>query len=233
MRRAGRLQGAPGAENRRARPVQLPAELARVREPQGQDFVAGDRDLVCAQPRERRVAEVRIGAGGEDVARARPAQRERVPRRRAVGDRRLAARARDAQEIDEALLEERRAGEVEALLRQPRDRGLQLDPAAPRQQVRERDAAGLRREPVRNQPVEHAGRVRTRDLDLGECRDVHDAGALAHRAHLGADDVVQARAAKAVDVLRLGALGREPLRALVAVDLLEDRALGLEVVVER
>ena len=88
----------------------------------------------------------------------------------------------------EVVLAERRAGDdAEAILREPRDGEIALDPAVLVQHRRVGDRADVARDPVVAEALEELRSALSGDLDLREARLVEQRGRVARRAVLGAD----------------------------------------------
>ncbi len=125
-----------------------------------------------------------------------------------------------------------RAHQVEAIVSELRDRELRADAALLGQRVAERDAADLRRHLVRHQLVEPRLAARSRDLVLGERREVDHADLLAHPPALVADVLEVVRAPEAPPVLARDAFRREPVGALPAVALSPHGAHPVQLLVD-
>ena len=131
----------------------------------------------------------------------------------------------------EVVVAERGAGDDrEALLLQPRDGEVALDPAAPVEHLRVGDLPDLARDAVVAQPLEELRRARPADLELGERGLVEQRRGLAAGAVLGADRrrPVHARpAARAQRLVARRLVGGVPVDALPAGLLAEHRAVAL------
>ena len=163
--------------------VDLPAEFAHVVDPQSATRDAGDFDLLRGEPAERFVAQVCFAQLAEQVARPRP------------NDDQVAPGVRHVLELDPLPFEHALAQgvvvlhlpggsreDVEALARQPRDRGLALDASGLVQQMGELDPAVSLRHSVGEHAIQKLLGVGPRDVELGEARELEHAHALGHRA---------------------------------------------------
>ena len=185
---AGRPHLVPEAGTELGRAVELPAELADVRHPDGETRHRPERELSGGHVRERVAGERGDGQRLQDLARCGPPDPETGIRRRDVDD---GDRAVDREVLPEpggVVLAERRAGDdPEALLTQPRDREVALDPASLVQHLRVRDPSDLAGDTVRAQPLEERRSALPGDVELRERRLVEDGRRLAARPVLGAD----------------------------------------------
>ena len=130
--------------------------------------------------------------------------------------------------VKQPLFENGRADQVEPVLGQ-----LDLDAAAPVEQMRQHDAADLLRQSVGDQSVQERGCIGTADFNLGESCHIHDADTAAHGAHFRADDIVHHVAPERIVVPLLDTVAGEPTRAFMAIHFLENRALFPQPVIER
>ena len=207
------------------RHVELPAKLARIGHSEGQQRVAGNRDVPRRKPAEAGVGKVGVRAGFQHLARPGAAQGQRRPGFGTRGDFHVLPGEVVAQVVDQDVLEERGADKVVALGAQARDRGFELDPSAPVQHVRQRHRSVLGRQPVRDQAIQETAGLGTGDLDFRERRDVHEADPLADRPHFLANHVVHDVPAEGVVVALRDAVSREPAGPFKAEHLLVHRAL--------
>ena len=208
-----------------------------------------DADLLARQPREGGVGEVGVGELLQHLARTRARQHQHAvaggdggQRHRAVGGREL------AQHVMVVAFERACGDEIECARRILVDGELAEHAAARREEVGERDAAARLGHAVGEDAFKPRARARPRHLHLGERRHVLKADVLHHVAAFGADEVeivgtaerpllldpavLRRRGVVVVgqnvgrcEILRRQAVsgGREPARALVAVDRAEHR----------
>ena len=125
----------------------------------------------------------------EDVARARPPEPERRPRRRQVGDLRAAVGRRVVGvplQVGHAV---RAAGDdAELLVAEPHDRQVALERAARREHRRVDDLAVRDVHLAHRHPLHRLERARAGDVEDAERRQVEHRRAIAHRQVLGVDD---------------------------------------------
>ena len=168
--------------------VQLPAELAHVRHPQGVDGHEADGDGARGEVRETRVGDVVARQRREDVARPGSPQREADPAGCDVVEQHAAVIGQVPPQPAQVVLPDRGPGDHQvAVGRDPGHRQVALDAAALVEQLRVDDPADRYVHVVRAQPLEERDRTRTDDLDLGERALIEQAGRLPGRQRLGAD----------------------------------------------
>ena len=123
--------------------------------------------------------------------------------------------------------------DVESVFGEPRHREVGLDAAARVEKLRVGEAAGRLVDVVGADPVERAQAILAGQLVFGERRLVEDADRLAHMTMLLADGRKPVLPAHRIDVLRLDAFRREPVRPLPAELRAEHGAMRLQPVIER
>ena len=79
VRRAGLRNDLPQARSLLDRDVELPAEIAHIRDPRDQDLERTDLDHPAARERKPLVRDVLTGGAGQDVSRPRTPEPERAP----------------------------------------------------------------------------------------------------------------------------------------------------------
>ena len=231
MRRAGLPEGVPEARALLDRHVQLPAEVADVRDPRRQGELRADLERAAGAELEGLVGDVVARHRGQDVARPRAPQPDRRPRRGDVDQR---GRSVLRQVVAEPLLVShpvRAAGhDPEQVVAEPHDREVGLEAAARRQQWGVDDASDRHVHLTGGDPLQPVQGAGTGDVEDRERRQVEDAGVLAHREVLGIDDrrpparVPLVRARLDAVVLDQRRVRLEPLRPLPARRLVEDGA---------
>ena len=166
------------------RAVQLPAQLAHVRDAQGPDRHVADDDLPHGGVRE---GQVRCGQRGQQRARVRAPQPEARPRARDVGDVDV-ERARVPPQPAQVVRTERRARHHDVGAGgDARDRHVHLDAAALVERLGVDDRAGRPVEVAREHVCAEPGGVGSRDLDLRERRLVEQPRGAPHGDVLGLD----------------------------------------------
>ncbi len=114
---------------------------------------------------------------------------------------------------------------IEMLAAEPRHRDFAFDESGLRQQVAEHDTALPLRNPVCADALEEPMGVPAGNIELGECRQVHEPGALAHRKRLLLNRRPPVRALEGVNL----AIDRSiPARPLPAENLAELRAMRFQ-----
>ena len=167
------------------RRVQLPPELADVRDPQRPARHVADGDAARPHVAERQVV---VARRRQDVAGRGTPQPEARHRRRDVADRHGAVVGCVLRDPRQVVAAERGAGDDEEPLgAEPGDREVALDAAV---RVEHRRVRDRRRRPGRRgwrTALEERGAPGPLDLDLGEARLVEEAGGRAGREVLGDD----------------------------------------------
>ncbi len=138
-----------------------------------------------------------------------------------------------AQPVERLVLRRRGGDDEERVAAQPRDRRVELDPAARVEHRRVDDAA---RRPVQvggEDPLDQRQRLRAVHAQLGERGEIEERDALARGAVLRGHRAEPVLAAVGVGVLRALARRRVPVRPLPAGGLAEAGAGGGEPVVQR
>ena len=150
--------------------IQLPAELADVGDPQRETGhgahgqLAGTHVGECQLLRRQRL-EDRPGARS-------PEPEARVPRGDVLDLHSIGCVHADPGEVVPS--ESRPRHDAEALLREPRDGEIALDPTTLVEHLRVRDRPDVARDPVVTEPLEEVGCLLARDLDLRERRLVEE-----------------------------------------------------------
>ena len=162
-RRAARPASQTRSQQLRAlldRHVELPAELADVRDARGEHAQRVDLDRAAAGERERLVRHVVARHAREDVARARPPEAERRVRRGEVGDLRAAVGGQVVGvplQVGHAVRAAR--DDAELLVAEPHHRQVALERAARREHRRVDDLA-VRDVHLAHRDLLHASRAR-------------------------------------------------------------------------
>ena len=211
------------------RTVQLPAELAHIRDPQRLARHSRHLDLLSGQPAERLVGEIGAGERSEHLARTRPGHGQQTRRVGDVADGHILARLDVLVQPVQVMggADDRRV-EIEAVSGETADRHLTLDSAQLSQHVHQADTAVAARNPVGREPVEQNRGISTGHLELGEGGEVGDADPLAGPGDFTSHEVESVGTPKRVP---FGIT--EVLRTLPPVHLLPLRAQRVEAVVDR
>ena len=214
--------------------VQLPAELADVRDPRRTARRATDLDVANRAEGKRVAGEILSGDRAHDVPALRPHDPEHRPLCGDVDHDRVRIGVDVALEPGEiAPRHPGAAHHQEFVLGEPRHRELRLDAAALVQPVGVHEPAGLDVDIVAADALQRPTGVAALDDVLGKARLVEQGDALARRAMLGRRVLEPVLAMEAVLVARLDALRGEPVRPLPARRLAETGAALGEPLVHR
>ena len=212
--------------------MQLPAKLAGVGDAQRPQRHPRHLDLLGGQPGKGVAAKVGVGLLAEHVARLGPGEDQDAEVVGHVGNRDgFAVLTALAQKVQVAQLGDSRREQVIVPFAQAGHGHLAFDASGLGQHVGQRNAAVALWHAVGEQPVEHGLRVGAAYLVLGEAGEIEHADPLAHGAALLGD--LRECVAAAEAVFLVAAAAAEPLGPLPAEDLRINRALVLQLAVER
>ena len=175
----------PEREPELRRAIELPAELAHVGHAKGQTRNRPNRELARAHvPKRELVGRRRL----QDLASRGPPETDAGELRRHVLHQHGAVIRRVLADPGQIMSAEGRAGnDAEAILCEPRDREVALDPAARVEHRGVGDLTDLTRDPVVADTFQERRRALARNVDLREARLVEERRALTAGAVLGSD----------------------------------------------
>ena len=216
------------------RDVQLPAQLADIGDPHRPCVRVADIDLAAGAEGKGRVGEVGVADPFEQCPGVGPHHGEHAGARGHIGHVNLRAIAQvplDPGEV--AGLRGRRRHHQIAIVREPGDGEVRLDPAPLVEELRVDDLARRHGDIVGAEALQLALRIRSLHQVFGEEAHVEDADRVAHGAVLLPHAIEPVLLAPGVFVSGLDACGREPVGALPPRRLAEAGVVGGEARVQR
>ena len=214
--------------------VQLPAELAHIGDPAGQNRAARDADPPRRREGVRGIGDIGAGAGGEDIAGLGTEQGEHRVRRGHIHQLRVETGGNVALDPMEIARGKAGAGDnVELILGKPRDGDVAFDAAAIVEHLRVDDRPHRAIHAVCGDPLQGCLCVRAFEDELGKGGLVEKGRSFARRFMLPAHRCVPVGALEGVDVVGRFIQRCVPIRTFPPKFFPKDSALGFERVVER